>query len=161
MFEYNGRHLLVDAVQKDPSFGRLNDSSHGIKVLDRIVEEIDMTAILPTTAINFPHAVCEARRILDALEAEGLAESNTAIRIKNDLHNRKMQMYGYTCFSIIAESHITLHTFPENGAFSFDAYSCKDFDYERVISILNEEFGDCYLNMNIIKREFPTPHKDQ
>lgn len=156
MFVYNGRHLLIDAVQKDPNFGRLNDSSHGIKVLDRIVEEIDMTAILPTTAINFPHAVSEAHRILKALESEGLANSQTAIKIKEDLHNRKMQMYGYTCFSIIAESHITLHTFPENGAFSFDAYSCKEFDYEKVIDILKEEFGDCHQSTNVIKREFPS-----
>lgn len=155
MIEYNGRHLMIDATQYDGNFKILNDSSHGIKVLDRIIIEMDMTAILPTTAINFPHAVCEAHRILQALESEGLGSSVTAERIRTDLHNRKMQMYGYTAFTIIAESHITLHTFPENNSFSFDAYSCKDFDYERVVTILEEEFGKFAMNMSAVKREFP------
>lgn len=156
MFVYNGRHMMVDARRKDGGQGRLNDSAHGISVLDRIVTEIDMTAIVPTMAVNFPHAVSEAHRILQALESEGLANSKTASQIREDLHNRKMQMYGYTAFAIIAESHITLHTFPENAAFSFDAYSCKDFDYEHVRSILEEEFGDCHMNIHTVKREFPT-----
>ncbi|MDE1970429.1 MAG: adenosylmethionine decarboxylase [Patescibacteria group bacterium] len=35
---------------------------------------------------------------------------------------------GITAFQIIAESHISIHTWPEYHYFSFDVFSCKGFD---------------------------------
>jgi S-adenosylmethionine decarboxylase len=150
---YEGKHLFVDAICENVS--ALNDKNVGIKAIDNIIIDIDMTAIMPTTAINFPHAISEANRILEALEKEGLGSCITANRIKNDLHNRKMQTYGYTCWSIIAESHITLHTFPEEKFFSFDCYSCKDFDHNLIMSILADHFLIIKDETQIIERRIP------
>ena len=41
--------------------------------------------------------------------------------------------YGITGFTIIAESHISIHTFPKKGYFTMDIYSCKPFDVEEVL----------------------------
>jgi len=37
---------------------------------------------------------------------------------------------GITGFVVIAESHISVHTFEEKGFVFIDIFSCKDFDYE-------------------------------
>ncbi len=39
---------------------------------------------------------------------------------------------GVTGFVVIAESHISIHTFPERGLLWADVFSCKDFDAEAV-----------------------------
>lgn len=35
---------------------------------------------------------------------------------------------GYTGVVIIAESHISIHTFPGKGFFTMDVYSCSNFE---------------------------------
>lgn len=48
---------------------------------------------------------------------------------------------GITGMVIIAESHITVHTFEEKGYAFLDVFSCKPFDYERARNYLVEAFG--------------------
>ena len=50
-------------------------------------------------------------------------------------------LWGVSGFVMIAESHIALHTFPENGFVSLDIFSCKDFKIECAVGIVVEEFG--------------------
>jgi S-adenosylmethionine/arginine decarboxylase-like enzyme len=38
---------------------------------------------------------------------------------------------GITGFVALAESNITLHTYPEKGYIVLDIFSCKEFDIER------------------------------
>ncbi len=47
---------------------------------------------------------------------------------------------GITAFQVIAESHISIHTWPEYNYFSFDVFSCKDFDDEALEKVLYETF---------------------
>lgn len=47
---------------------------------------------------------------------------------------------GVTGFVIIAESHISIHTYPHDGAFFFDAFSCKAFDLEAALKFIRETF---------------------
>ena len=47
----------------------------------------------------------------------------------NDLKQREDEAYGYSTFVMIAESHLSVHTFPELNYVSFDCFSCKDFDH--------------------------------
>lgn len=35
---------------------------------------------------------------------------------------------GYTGFGILLESHISIHTYPENNCITIDFYSCKQLD---------------------------------
>lgn len=36
-------------------------------------------------------------------------------------------------FVLLAESHVSLHFFPDQSFLSIDVFSCKEFDFERVI----------------------------
>lgn len=48
---------------------------------------------------------------------------------------------GITGMVIIAESHITFHSFVEKDYFFFDIFSCKPFDVEAVVKLVTETFG--------------------
>jgi len=45
----------------------------------------------------------------------------------------KPQDWGISGLVIIAESHISIHTFPERCYVNIDVFSCKDFDAEQAI----------------------------
>ncbi len=148
--EYNGQHLMVDAIVKPPH--QLNDASIGNILLESIVEVIDMTMILPPVTVKFPHATCEMQRVLENLDKEGLKDSKTYSMIANSIMNRKLQTYGYSTLIMIAESHLSIHTFPEDNFFTFDCYSCKPFDSEKIRDILNKKFEIEKINFQVIKR---------
>ena len=43
-------------------------------------------------------------------------------------------------FVIIAESHISVHTFPQKGYVNIDLFSCQAFDHERALADATELF---------------------
>ncbi len=49
--------------------------------------------------------------------------------------------WGVTGFVIIAESHISLHTFPNRGYVNLDIFSCKGFDAEKATQDVKELLG--------------------
>lgn len=52
-------------------------------------------------------------------------------------HGKVPDDWGITGTVILAESHISIHTFPERNNFvTMDIYSCKDFDVDKTISII-------------------------
>jgi S-adenosylmethionine decarboxylase len=154
--EYNGLHLTIDArLNSEEGISALNDPTKGVKALEAIVHSIDMTMILPPITVNFPHAISEATRLLESLEREGLADCETAKEVRRNLQYRVEQSYGYTTILVIAESHISIHTFPEEGFFTFDCYSCKYFDVNKVISELKNIFGGGAWDIKAIDRNIP------
>ena len=63
----------------------------------------------------------------------------------------KFEPQGYTICYILAESHISIHTWPENNAYALDIYSCKhDLDVHRIRDIL-EDFS-LYINITKLNR---------
>lgn len=46
-----------------------------------------------------------------------------------------------SAFTMIAESHISLHVFPDSDEAFFDLFSCKFFDTERVVKVLVDALG--------------------
>jgi len=59
---------------------------------------------------------------------------------------------GYSGFVMIAESHISIHTFSEKRFLTADVYSCKPFDTKKTIDFFKKTFGIKELEINIIKR---------
>ncbi len=53
----------------------------------------------------------------------------------------KPQDWGISGFVLIAESHISIHTFPDRAYVNIDMFSCKEFDAEKAISDLQEALG--------------------
>lgn len=48
--------------------------------------------------------------------------------------------WGLSGFVLIAESHITIHTFPERGYLNIDIFSCKQFDASAALPAVKRLF---------------------
>ena len=47
---------------------------------------------------------------------------------------------GVSGFVIIAESHISIHTFPQKSYVNIDIFSCRPFDHDRVLEDVKKLF---------------------
>lgn len=65
--------------------------------------------------------------------------------------------WGISGFVLIAESHISVHTYPERAYISLDIFSCKDFDHPQAVAYATELFGIGRHELNLLNRglEFP------
>jgi S-adenosylmethionine decarboxylase len=65
--------------------------------------------------------------------------------------------WGVSGFVLIAESHISVHTFPEKQYLSIDMFSCKPFDTEVAVETIKEYFKIQKYEMKVLDRgqEFP------
>ena len=53
----------------------------------------------------------------------------------------KPEDWGVSGFVMIAESHISMHTFPERGLIWADVFSCKDFDATPILEEIKRRFS--------------------
>jgi S-adenosylmethionine decarboxylase len=69
----------------------------------------------------------------------------------------KPEDWGLSGFVLIAESHISIHTFPDKNYVSVDIFSCKAFDTDFAEDYLKRTFGMTKVECNILDRgtEFP------
>ncbi|MDO8569381.1 MAG: adenosylmethionine decarboxylase [bacterium] len=68
---------------------------------------------------------------------------------------------GWTGFVIIAESHISIHTFPLRGFISIDVYTCKNgMDTDFILKYFKRQFGLKEIEKNFIKRGTRYPVKN-
>lgn len=67
--------------------------------------------------------------------------------------NGKKDPGGWSGFVVIAESHISIHTFPGRGFISADVYTCKNgMDCEFIFDYFKEKFDLKDIEHNFIKR---------
>jgi S-adenosylmethionine decarboxylase len=67
--------------------------------------------------------------------------------------NGKKDCGGWSGFVIIAESHISLHTFPRRRFVSADVYSCKSgMDLKKIVTYFTKTFKLHDVETNFIKR---------
>jgi S-adenosylmethionine decarboxylase len=60
---------------------------------------------------------------------------------------------GWSGFVVIAESHISIHTFPGRQFVSADVYTCKNgMDAEYIVEYFTNKFTLADVEMNFIKR---------
>jgi S-adenosylmethionine decarboxylase len=91
--------------------GRLTDLECIYDFLDRAPEVIGMTKMMPPFVCKF-----------------------------HPIPPRPPEDAGLSGFVIIAESHISIHTYPEKAFLSADFYSCKVFPIDLAIDLLVEQF---------------------
>jgi S-adenosylmethionine decarboxylase len=60
--------------------------------------------------------------------------------------------WGISGFVMIAESHISVHTFPERHEVSIDVFSCKEFDPALTCELLSEAFGLTEVETCVLRR---------
>ena len=52
----------------------------------------------------------------------------------------KFEPQGFTILALLAESHISFHTFPEKGIISFDFFTCGKVNPSVAIDIVKKKF---------------------
>ena len=67
-----------------------------------------------------------------------------------DISKYKFEPQGFTILALLAESHISFHTFPEKGIISFDFFTCGKVSPSIAIDIVRKEFK----HKRIIKKQF-------
>lgn len=60
--------------------------------------------------------------------------------------------WGVSGFIMLYESHISLHTWPEEGYVAMDLYSCKDFDDKEITNYVKEYWGAEKMKVKKITR---------
>ena len=85
-------------------------------------------------------------------ERMGMHTISEPIVVKVGPKNRK-DPGGISGFVMIAESHISFHTFPDKGFVTADVYTCQnDLDIEKFTSILAETFQTADYDTTVVKR---------
>ncbi len=74
-------------------------------------------------------------------------------------HGVNPQDWGISGFVLIAESHISIHTFPEKGYINIDVFSCKEFDAELAIDHMKRQFGITEVESRVLERGLEYPHE--
>lgn len=75
--------------------------------------------------------------------------------------NGKKDPGGWSGVLLIAESHVSIHTFPPRGFLSADVYSCKSgIDTKRITAYLTEKFGLRDIEQHFVKRGRRYPKKN-
>ncbi len=67
-----------------------------------------------------------------------------------EISKYKFEPQGFTLVALLAESHISFHTFPEKGIISFDFFTCAKISPSVAIDIIKDEIE----HTHIIKKEF-------
>ena len=67
-----------------------------------------------------------------------------------EISRYKFKPQGFTLVALLAESHISFHTFPENGIISFDFFTCGKVSPSIAIDIIKKEIE----HKRIVKKEF-------
>ena len=68
---------------------------------------------------------------------------------------------GVSGFVMIAESHISIHTFPLRGFVSADVYTCQNsLEVERICQYFADAFGLQDVEINVVKRGTRYPQRN-
>lgn len=80
--------------------------------------------------------------------ASNLAESTLL-----DISSHKFEPHGVTAVALLAESHISIHTWPENGIAVCDVFTCGDYTNPRsAATYMYEAMGATDLVSEIFTR---------
>jgi len=84
------------------------------------------------------------RAFLDAIEASGA----TLLHI----HLHRFSPQGVSGVAVLAESHISVHTWPESRYGAFDVFMCGDADPHKAAAVLKEAFNAGVMQVTEIHR---------
>ena len=101
-----------------------------------------------------PEQLADAEHVRRFLEAYPDAISMTKITSPSvyTYHGPKPEDWGISGFVIIAESHISVHTFPDRGYLNIDVFSCREFDAERALSEIRALFTMSEVRSWVLER---------
>ena len=71
------------------------------------------------------------------------------------LHSQRFEYQGVTAFAILAESHLSVHTWPEAGYVGADMYTCGSCDPKPAMDLLAEQLGSTRTSFRHLTRGIP------
>lgn len=91
------------------------------------------------------HVIAEFWNCENAQSENGLAEAiEEAVRSARatllDLQVRRFYPQGYSAIALLAESHLSLHAWPELGYVALDVFTCGDADPQQIVAHLEQHF---------------------
>jgi len=81
-----------------------------------------------------------------------------------NLITHQFQPQGVTGLALLAESHISIHTWPESGYAAIDVFTCGDHTMpERACEVLSQELGSGRQHLRSFRRRAPNtvPEEDR
>ena len=144
-----GRHLLLDVQTSTPR--GINETTTIYNMLEGLSRAIDMTLVYPPLVSRFPFAANELSRFVQSLHEEGI-QARTVKTMEQLLAKRHNEDAGISGVTVWLESHAAIHTWTEENFFSFDAYSCKDFEAEKAVDYVLSFFDvQSYNGLDIVR----------
>ena len=97
------------------------------------------------------HKCLEKVETIQLLMKEIIEKCN--LNVVGELHHQ-FEPIGATLLYLLAESHLSVHTFPEGHYCTIDLYHCSNnVDFDKALDIIYNFFnGDCIIIKHIIER---------
>jgi S-adenosylmethionine decarboxylase len=101
--------------------------------------------------------------IIEVVDGTGLDEEARIARAFRDcvadcgatllhIHTHKFSPQGVSGVAVLAESHISVHTWPEIGYGAFDVFMCGDADPWRAVDVLKAAFATEDVRVKELRR---------
>jgi len=101
--------------------------------------------------------------IIEVVDGEGLDDESRIRQAFRDcvaecgatllhIHTHKFSPQGVSGVAVLAESHISVHTWPEIGYGAFDVFMCGDADPWRAVDVLKAAFATADVRVHELLR---------
>ena len=99
-------------------------------------------------------AGCDPARLDDEAALRELAAraSCAAGATVLSVHSHRFSPQGVTVVVLLAESHASLHTFPEAGLAFWDCFTCGEADPQQTTAVIAEALGAAQLMDRTVRR---------
>jgi len=151
-----GRHLILD-VQTNSIRG-INETSAIYTMMEGLSKVLGMTLVYPPIVARFPWAGSELEKFVSDLKEEGI-RAKTIETMDALISRRNDNLAGISGITVWLESHAAIHTWTEENFFSFDAYSCKNFDPDDALNYILPHFDIASYNGLDIVRTINEPQR--
>ena len=76
----------------------------------------------------------------------------TGVNVLNEIHH-EFKPQGYTALYLLSESHMSIHTWPENGKIRLDLFSCEvNNKFDDALITLKDVFKDAQIGIKTLYR---------
>lgn len=82
---------------------------------------------------DVPFSRLDDLQCIESVLTEGIKRANMTIL---NIFTHQFTPQGVTMLFALAESHVSIHTFPENGSLSADAYTCGEGNPKIIMNLL-------------------------
>lgn len=97
-----------------------------------------------------PELLNDCDRLTEILETSCVKAGATVLRTVG----HEFEPQGVTVFCLLAESHATIHTYPEHGRYMADVFTCGDLDPEDAARYIRDELVGGF-DVVILERPLP------